>query len=50
MSDFDCNKCQYHRKAFSEELGEYVHACTYISKTTAWACCEDEGEEHVQGQ
>ena len=43
--DYKCNKCPYHKKAYSEALKEYVHACTYISKTTAWACVHEEKDK-----
>lgn len=38
----NCLKCPYNVTQYCESLGEYVHACTYISKVTAWACVEDE--------
>lgn len=45
--DYKCNGCQYHIETYSEALKEYVHACTYISKTTAWACVyEEKGDSY----
>lgn len=42
---YDCAKCEFHKSAYSKALGEYVHACTYISKNTAWACKMEEGND-----
>lgn len=43
--EYKCNKCPYHVKEYSTDLGEYVHACMYISKLTAWACYYEEKDE-----
>lgn len=41
----ECINCPYHTTVYSEEIKEYVHACTYISKTTAWACVKEEKQD-----